>query len=312
MLGYKGFDADMTCLDFQYEPGKVYEMDGEIELCKSGFHFCPKMADVFDYYDKNDCRYAEVEALGQVIKGNDKCVTDRLRIVRELTKADIFNVMYAQSGLELKGLPFPADEVIKAREDGTLDKLLPSGTEFSVRFSNGEWNVFVAARDNRHTYLITKYTMMDQHAMNPSWTNKGGWPVCKMREHVNEIYDMLPEDIRKIVVPIHIKQYARRKVVECDDMAFLLSVTNVFGTNALNPEADCDDTQIDIFRGPAAGIKGRLGASSNSWWWLRSAGSGTTFNIVNPDGGYTDRNANSERGVVVGFCIEDRGIGAAS
>ena len=316
MLGYKGFDADMTCLDFQYEPGKVYEMDGEIELCKSGFHFCPKMADVFDYYDKNDCRYAEVEALGQVIKGNDKCVTDRLRIVRELTKAEVFDAMYAQSGLELKDLPFPAlelkdlpfsaDEVIKTREDGTLDKLLPSGTEFPVRFSNGEWNVLVVARDKRYTYLVTKYIMAEPFAMNDERTNKGGWPASDMRKHVQEIYGMLPENFRKAVIPMHIRQLAHGTAVECDDPAFLLSAVNVFGEEAYSPEADCDDTQIDIFRYPTARIKGRLGASSAAAWWLRSANYNSNFSFVGSDGSSGSVMAYFEGGVAVAFCIETR------
>ena len=35
---YKGFNADMTCREFQYEEGKTYEFEGEPELCKCGFH----------------------------------------------------------------------------------------------------------------------------------------------------------------------------------------------------------------------------------------------------------------------------------
>ena len=38
--GYKGFNQDLTCRGFQYEIGKTYEYNGEIELCSSGFHFC--------------------------------------------------------------------------------------------------------------------------------------------------------------------------------------------------------------------------------------------------------------------------------
>ena len=322
MFGYKGFNKGMTCRGFQYEVGQTYETKGKIELCKSGFHFCPKMADVFDYYGSNDCRYAEVEALGQVIKGNDKCVTDRLRIVRELTKAEVFDAMYAQSGLELKDLPFPAlelkdlpfsaDEVIKTREDGTLDKLLPSGTEFPVRFSNGEWNVLVVARDKRYTYLVTKYIMAEPFAMNDERTNKGGWPASDMRKHVQEIYGMLPENFRKAVIPMHIRQLAHGTAVECDDPAFLLSAVNIFGEEAVfgeeeySPEADCDDTQIDIFHYPTARIKGRPGASSASWWWLRSANYYSNFYGVTTSGDWNYDTATSASGVVVGFCIESR------
>ena len=312
MLGYKGFDADMTCRGFQYEVGQTYEHDGNIGLCEAGFHFCRNMTDVFEYYPGKGCRYAVVEALGKVVDGEDKSVTNRLRIIRELSWTDVLKEMAVCEGLDPVDSPFPADEIIKAREAGTLGEILPSVTEFPVRFSNGERNVLVVGRDASHTYLVTKYLMAERFAMNDDWTNKGGWPASDMRQHVQRIYDMLPEDIRKVVVPMHIKQYARRKVVECDDMAFLLSTVNVFGKDAWDPKTDCRDSRIDIFCEPAGRVKRRVGASSASWWWLRSADSSTTFLYVGSDGSYGSRNAGTEGGVVVGFCIEDRGIGAAS
>ena len=306
MRGYKGFEADMTCRDFQYEVGQTYEMDGEIEPCRRGFHFCPRMADVFNYYDREGCRYAEVEAFGKIIEDGDKCVTDKICIVRELTRSEVFEIMYAQEGLDFKDSPFPADAIIKARKTGTLDGVLPSGTEFTIRFSNGERNVLIVGRDKNHTYLITKYLMTEYFAMNNSMTNESGWPACRMREHVQKIYNMLPEDIRKVIVPMHIKQLARGTAVECDDMAFLLSATNVFGINAWDSEADCDDTQLDIFRKPAVRIKKHLGASDTSWWWLRSANDTGSFNFVNSGGDISIIGAYIEAGVVVGFCIETR------
>ena len=37
--GYKVFNPDWTCSGFQYEVGKTFEHDGNIEMCGSGFHF---------------------------------------------------------------------------------------------------------------------------------------------------------------------------------------------------------------------------------------------------------------------------------
>ena len=308
VYGYKGFNEDMTCQGFQYEVGQTYDHDGDIGLCESGFHFCRNMADVLNYYNGHNCRYAVVEALGKIIDGEDKSVTDRIRILRELTREEVFKEMAVCAGISNEYSPFPADEVINARGNGTLDKLLPSGTEFPVRFANGEWNVLVVCRDKEHTYLVTKYLMAELFAMNGDVTSEGGWPACGMREHVQDIYDMLPEDIKKAVIPMHIKQLAQGTAVECDDMAFLLSATNVFGINAWEPETDCNDTQIDIFREASHRKKGHLGASSASCWWLRSAYSASYFDYVSRNGNNGTSYAYAEGGVVVGICIEKRGV----
>ena len=62
MIGYKGFDKDMKCRDFQFEVGKTYEYDGVIELCRSGFHFCENPLDIFNYYPPAGSKFAEIEA----------------------------------------------------------------------------------------------------------------------------------------------------------------------------------------------------------------------------------------------------------
>ena len=175
--------------------------------------------------------------------------------------------MYAQAGLDPETSPFPADEIIRAREAGALGEMLPSGTEFPVTFTDGEGNVLVVCRDDGHTYLVTKHLMAKKFAMNDDWTNKGGWPACRMRKHVQGIYDMLPEDIRKVIVPMHIRH---------------------------------------IFRETAARIKKIPGASIAWWWWLRSAYGNGSFSYVRTDGSYGNTYADTEGGVAVGFCIETR------
>ena len=95
MKGYKGMSKDMTCRGMKYEIGKTYEVDGDIELCKRGLHFCENLKDVFNYYAKDDNnRFFEVEAIGEVVSSDNKIVTDKLKIIRELPKEIINRCVY--------------------------------------------------------------------------------------------------------------------------------------------------------------------------------------------------------------------------
>ena len=97
VFGYKMFNNDWTCRGFQYEMGKTYHYDGEISLCNAGFHFCEKLEDCFKNYD---CvpwnKIAKIEAKGNVIKGDDKCVTDTILILEEIKFNQINEIIKAQ------------------------------------------------------------------------------------------------------------------------------------------------------------------------------------------------------------------------
>ena len=88
MKGYKGFDKDLKCRDLQYEVGKETAVDGDIELCKKGIHFCENPHDVFNYYAPGENnRFAVVEAEDVSDERNDD---DSKRVCKRLTvKAEI-------------------------------------------------------------------------------------------------------------------------------------------------------------------------------------------------------------------------------
>ena len=84
MKGYKA-SINGICRDFKFEVGKTYEIEGELELCKNGFHFCKTIADTAMYYYYGDSNniYFEVEAVGEVVsEENDKYATNKLKILR--------------------------------------------------------------------------------------------------------------------------------------------------------------------------------------------------------------------------------------
>ena len=64
--GFKGTDKDMRCQDYQYELGKQFDLDEDVEpvICSKGFHFCKSLENVFRHYKIGDGhRFFEVEAL---------------------------------------------------------------------------------------------------------------------------------------------------------------------------------------------------------------------------------------------------------
>ena len=88
MKGYKGFDKDLKCRDLQYEVGKETAVDGDIELCKRGIHFCENPHNIFSYYAPGENnRFAVVEAEDVSDERNND---DSKRVCKRLTvKAEI-------------------------------------------------------------------------------------------------------------------------------------------------------------------------------------------------------------------------------
>ena len=88
--GYKGFNPDMTCMDFQYEEGKDYEEAGDIIACSNGFHFCLHPLDVFAYYPPARVgmnKFHEVEGTGDMGVDTDdtKIACSKIHIGAELS-----------------------------------------------------------------------------------------------------------------------------------------------------------------------------------------------------------------------------------
>ena len=95
MIGYKGFDKDLKCIDFQYEVGKEYEHEGKVELCRSGFHFCENPQGVFGHYAPGSGnRFAIVEAdeVSDERESDSKRVAKKLKIKSEISVFDMCRI----------------------------------------------------------------------------------------------------------------------------------------------------------------------------------------------------------------------------
>jgi PPE-repeat protein len=91
--GYKVTDANMKCRDFQFELDKDFTVDKDVVICKSGFHFCKKLINCFDYYsfDPNN-RVFEVEGYDEFDFEQDKVAVKKLKILKELNWYDVLKM----------------------------------------------------------------------------------------------------------------------------------------------------------------------------------------------------------------------------
>ena len=113
----KGFDKDLKCRGFQFEVGGVYDTGykkEELELCsETVFHFCDSLEKVHKYYDCSNGgnRYCEIEVLGELIYDENKCGSNKIKILREITGEELeilkghkngntglFNIGHSNSG----------------------------------------------------------------------------------------------------------------------------------------------------------------------------------------------------------------------
>ena len=95
----KGFDSDLKCRGYQFEIGKDYEIDlpngyelTENDLCSNKvFHFCDSLSKAHKFYNcsDEDNRYCIIEVLGQICEDGEKCGSNHIKVVRELTGEEL-------------------------------------------------------------------------------------------------------------------------------------------------------------------------------------------------------------------------------
>ena len=200
---------------------------------------------------------------------------------------------------------FIAVDIISARKEGGLAELLPSGASIPFKFTTEEENSFDVGRDSRYTYLVL-HDIMGPDVMNSVPVNEGGWPASKMRNVIRDIFQALPDDFKKVAIPVTIQQKCRGQVIGCEDKAFLLSATNVFGYNPWPLSGDHEDAQIDIFKDLGYRTKKRNRDKVPASWWLRSTFDVNHFVFVDRNGKMDFDCAYFKGGIIFAICIEDR------
>jgi hypothetical protein len=90
IIGYKGFNKNMTCRNFQYQIGKEYKTDGKVAICQHGFHACQHPLDAFTFYPPSSSVYCKVEQGGTLKRDTDpkydtKIASSEIKIMKEFS-----------------------------------------------------------------------------------------------------------------------------------------------------------------------------------------------------------------------------------
>ena len=125
---YKAFNHDWTCRSFQFKVGKTYVHDGEISLCKSGFHACEAPLDVLGYYPPT-AMFAEVELGG--VSGQKENDTKR-----------VGKSIFVKAALSIAGLVSAQIEWASKQADANIssgrNSTVASSGDYSTAASSGE------------------------------------------------------------------------------------------------------------------------------------------------------------------------------
>jgi hypothetical protein len=92
VVAWKGFDANLQCLGYQFEIGKTYTHDGKVRACASGFHACEAPFDVWSYYDfGTGNRFCRVHLSGETDRhdGDSKIAAGTIFIESEVTLGEM-------------------------------------------------------------------------------------------------------------------------------------------------------------------------------------------------------------------------------
>lgn len=160
--GYKGFDKNLQCRNFQYKVGETFEEKGTIKACESGFHFCENPFNVFDYYPPSDSRYCNVEGDGKIDTDNSdsKVACSKLHIHTEI----------GLSGLISAGVKFILDKV-----DWGNNKATNTGDRSAATNTGDQSAATVEGKDS--IAIVTGYDSKAKGAMG-CWivlTERGDW-----------------------------------------------------------------------------------------------------------------------------------------
>lgn len=145
---------------------------------------------------------------------------------------------------------------------------LKSGDRIIVTLANrGKLRLQVARDSTGRIFFLSNPGAFRSRRMNEFGVQcPQGWVDTSMRKTLREeIFPLLPAELREAIEPTRILQIVHGRQIECNDRLFCLSRTQVFGgEHRTEPE----DSQMDVFLRPD--FRRKANNEANYWWWLRS------------------------------------------
>ena len=160
--GYKGFDKNLKCREFQFAIGSTFKQDGKIKACENGFHFCENPLDIFDYYPPANSRYCAVEGSGELDKGNGKTACSVLKVKAEIG---------------LPGLIKAGVEYIKSRVNWDNAKVTSTG-DCSVATNTSDYSAATSSGCQSAATNIGRYSVATSSGCQSAATNIGRYSVA--------------------------------------------------------------------------------------------------------------------------------------
>lgn len=166
IIGFKGFDKELRCRDYQYEVGKEFEEKEKIEACSNGFHFCENPFDVLGYYppssEKGSSRYCMVKGSGNIDRHGDdtKVACSKLHISAEI----------GLKGIIEAGVKFILDKVNwkdnKGSNTGYRSAATNTGDQSAAEVTGKESIAIVTGKDSKAKGVIGCWIVL---------TERGEW-----------------------------------------------------------------------------------------------------------------------------------------
>ena len=139
------------------------------------------------------------------------------------------------------------------------------------------------------------------HNMNSSAVTTNGWAESGMRSWLrSDVLPTLPQEIQDAIVAVDktYYDYTTSSTLTISDTVWIPSAREIFGGTSYESSGVDYTSWFDT---TAKRIKYNASGTA-SYWWLRSAISGTSFRGVNGSGSATTTGANGTSGVALGFC----------